>query len=78
MPRLVLSLIALCLVFVNPAFALDPKPSATFALDSAAGLEAVNAKAEAVTYRGRRAVHLGPHARPGKRRWRHACPHRRT
>jgi len=60
MSRLVLSLIGLCLVFVNPEFPLDSKPSATFALDSAAGLDAVNAKAEAVTYRGRRAVHLVP------------------
>jgi hypothetical protein len=65
MPRLALSLIALCLVFLNPAFTLDPKPSAAFALDSATGLDAVNAKVEAVTYRGRRAVHLVP--MPGRK-----------
>jgi len=59
MPKMALLLLLLCSVFVNPAFALDPKPPATFPLDST-GLDSVNAKVEAVTYRGRRAVHLVP------------------
>jgi len=60
MPKMALPLLLLCSVFVSPAFALDPKPPATFPLDSATGLDTVNAKVEAVTYRGRRAVHLVP------------------
>ena len=60
MPRLLLRLLAVSVVVVNPLLALDPKPMATFALDSPAGLDIVNAKAVPVTYRGRRAVHLVP------------------
>jgi hypothetical protein len=60
MPRFVLRLIVLCSVLVSSTFALDPKPAATFALDSSAGLDTVNAKAEPIMYRGRRAVHLVP------------------
>ncbi len=35
-----------------------PPPATSFALDSMTGLEVLNVKAEAATYRGRRAVHL--------------------
>ena len=34
--------------------------TASFPLDSVAGLELVNAKVEAISYRGRTAIHLGP------------------
>ncbi len=53
----------LCLfiaISVIPAIALDPPQPMSVVLDSAAGLEAVNTKIEATTYRGRRAVHLVP------------------
>lgn len=62
MRRPVISLQLLCCVFVSSVFALDPPRPASLPLDSTAGLESPNAKIEAVTYRGRKAVHLVPPA----------------
>lgn len=59
MPRRALPLLLLCCL-LSPAAALDPPHAASFALDSSAGLEALNTKIEPVTYRDRRAVHLAP------------------
>src|ERR1017187_2097401 len=55
----------LFLCFPWQAWAQAPKES-TFRLDSSSGLEVLNMKAEAATFRGRRCVHLidQPHAQP--------------
>jgi hypothetical protein len=55
-PVLALTLIS-CLAAATDARGRKVSPS-TFALDSLDGLEIVNVKAEAATYRGRRAIHL--------------------
>lgn len=53
----------LSLVLLCPGFTLDSKQSTRhFPLDSAKGLVPIGSKAEAVSYRGRRAVHLTPPA----------------
>jgi hypothetical protein len=55
--KLVVSL----LIFASISHGQDAKPQAsTYSLTSLDGLEIVNGKAEVVTYRGRRAVHLVP------------------
>jgi hypothetical protein len=53
---------------IGDALARDSKPAGplTVKLDSVAGLELVNATAEVVSYRGRRALHLVPEAGQAK------------
>ena len=60
MQKVVLRFFLLTGVFAIPALALDPPQPTSIALDSAAGLEAVNTRIEATTYRSRHAVHLVP------------------
>jgi hypothetical protein len=58
--RFTLAFIALFLLFANAHGQQNKLPNSQLRLDSADGLELVNAKAEFVTYRGQSAIHLIP------------------
>jgi hypothetical protein len=56
--RLSVALLSLLLIAAAPSSRQPKSPPATFRLDSLNGLDVINVKAEAVTYRGKHAVRL--------------------